>query len=206
MTTGGELSLNCLTTPDTGIKLMDGSVVKLARFPNMKWIVHNGWYTYNGQQFVGWYFCSIPSQTIIPVNEEDLRLLTLVANSCNCPDLPLPPQPCPEPDNPHCHPDDNIMLHRLAHELDKAFLSVDTIAQRNQLNRRLLPDGKLVRVNDVDGQVKYYAWNQVKMDWEEADLGSNTSNDYITKEEADASYATTTQVSEISSAVTWEYL
>ena len=49
----------------------------LARFPGTKWIVHNGWYTYNGANFTGWYFMSIPAQTCLPVTPEDLSHLSI---------------------------------------------------------------------------------------------------------------------------------
>lgn len=92
--------------PHTEQRLVDGSIVVLQRFPNTKWIVHNSWYTYLGQQYNGWYFCSIPSQTIVPMNARDLHGLTIVSNfvpgpSPNAPrpaKPPLPPGPVwPQP-------------------------------------------------------------------------------------------------------------
>ena len=84
----------------------------LDRFPGTKWVVHNGWYSYNGRQYSGWYFCSIPANTIIPVSEEDLQLLTVVSGQVDAlePELdeteeskkccPRPPFPPPRPPFP----------------------------------------------------------------------------------------------------------
>ena len=72
-----KLNLNYLKVPDSNVKLTDGSVVMLSRFPGTKWVVHNGWYNYAGRRYMGWYFCSIPAQTIIPANSQDLTMITV---------------------------------------------------------------------------------------------------------------------------------
>lgn len=168
--------MNIITVPDTGAQLTDGTVVTLARYPGTKWIVHKGWYTFQGQQYNGWYFCSIPAQTILPISEEDLRLLTVVSGEgcepCNpiypptpCLPPPRPPAPCP----PHPHP--VPFTPQMAYELDRAWISVDTIAQMNILNTRLLPNGKIVRVNNDATGPKYFRWNQVTQSWEHESFG-----------------------------------
>lgn len=159
--------MNSITVPDTGQQLTDGTIVMLARYPGTKWIVHKGWYSFQGHQYNGWYFCSIPAQTILPVGEEDLRLLTVISDTeCECCPPIYPPNPCPP--NPECppHPHPVPFTPRMAYELDRAWISVDTIAQMNQLNKRLLPNGKIVRVNDDSSGAKYFRWNQVTQVWE----------------------------------------
>ena len=171
--------MNRLIVPGTGVVLHDGSIVILNRFPGTKWIVHNGWYNYMGQQYMGWYFCSIPSQTILPVSDDDLSMLTVVSDGeCPCP--PHPPMP------PHPFPDVPFTPQQ-AFELDRAWISVETIAQRDQLNKRLLPNGKIVRVNNIGGRAEYYIWNQVTQTWEDETFGINLT-EYLTKKEADAKY------------------
>lgn len=183
--------MSSLIVPDTGVELYDGAVVMLVRFPNMKWILHNGWYTYQNQTCTGWYFSSIPANTILPVSQEDLKLITVISNNGNtcCPPKPFPPEcnPCPpRPPRPVGIP----FTHHMAEELNRAFISVNTLAQRNELNKRLLPDGKLVRVNDVNGEAKYYVWDQSEEVWKDADFGSGEGpvGDFLTKEEADQYY------------------
>ena len=176
--------MSALIVPDTGLELVDGSIVILARFPSTKWIVHHGWYTYSGQQMMGWYFCSIPANTVIPASDADLRMLTIVSNSgsCNCPSNPAPVVPAPPA--PGCHPSSPIRGHQ-AWELDRAFISVNTLAERDLLNKRLLPDGKIVRVgNDGDGP-EYYRWNQVTSTWETEHFGLDPQK-FLTMEQADA--------------------
>lgn len=178
--------MNRLIVPDTGVELHDGSIVILNRFPGTKWIVHNGWYSYQDQQYMGWYFCSIPSQTILPVSDEDLRMLTVVSDGeCPCPPGPKPPMPFP----------DVPFTPQNAYELDRAWISVETIAQRDQLNKRLLPNGKIVRVNNVSGQAKYYIWNQVTQVWEDETFGIDLSL-FLTEEEADKKYVASADLPE----------
>lgn len=91
-----------LPVPGCTYQLVDGSVVILDRFPGLKWVVHYGWYSYNGAQYQGWYFSSIPSQTVIPVTPEDLRMLQVIqyTGSDTDPGCPVPTYPypiCPPP-------------------------------------------------------------------------------------------------------------
>lgn len=99
--------MNQLVIPDRGVVLTEGTIVRLARYPGTKWIVQNGWYTYNSQQSMGWYLSSIPENEVIPITEEDLRLLTVLSNcKCNCPGdssssiPPVTPPVCPTPPLP----------------------------------------------------------------------------------------------------------
>ena len=184
--------MNCLTIPDTGVKLVDGSVVTLARFPGIKWIIHSGWYTYMNQQFMGWYFCSIPDQQVLPISDDDLKLLTVVSTNGGhiCP--PPPPAPAPSP----CHPHPWHIPPEMKYEIDRAFITVDTIAQRNELNKRLLPHGKIVRVNNVSGSPEYYEWDQVNQIWSVLSVGAVSGN-YLTQETADGLYASKSAVEEL---------
>lgn len=154
----------------------------------MKWIVHYGWYTYKGSQKSGWYFSSIPEQTVIPVNDADLRTLTVLSGSCEC-NCPPGPKDSFTPKN--------------RWELDRAALSVNTIAERDLLTQnRLLPDGKLVRVSECpDGKTRYFAWNQATQYWDEESFGSGVADGY-TREEADEKFATKDDVAaEVTSQV-----
>ena len=64
----------------------------------------------------------------------------------------------------------------MAWELNRVALTVDTIAERNTLNRRLLPNGKIVKVNnDGTGKTAYFSWNQITMNWDTETFGIDTS-------------------------------
>lgn len=167
-----------ILTPDSNQKLVEGSVVKLARFPEIRWILHNGWYSYNGKQSQGWYFSSIPSQTILPVSTSDLYNLYIVSNNDSLPDYPLdidpfppymPHEPCRPCPPPYAYPCDPWNLDKPAaitlrykRLLDSAFVSVNTIADRDAIDTNTIPDGKIFRVNyvaDYNGP-HYYIWNE----------------------------------------------
>lgn len=166
---------------EDGQKLTDGDVVMLQRFPGTKWVVHNGWYTYQCQQMSGWYFSSIPAQTTLPITEEDLCMLTILSGEGPC---PIPPghhhECCPPPNHHHHnhHPAPVPFTPEMARAINAAFITVDTIEQRDRLNFHCIPDGKLVRVNNVRGKVKYYSYNLENRVWEEENFGQVKGEDF----------------------------
>lgn len=175
---------NSIVTP-SGQTIQEGSIVILARFPGVNWVAHNGWYTYQGNQFMGWYFASIPSQTIMPLSDDDLIGIQIVSGSgCTTPSIPaMPPCPPPAPPAPPGCGSEEEFTHEMKHELDRAWITVDTLEQLNRLNIRLVPDGKIVRVNDIgDGSAKYYRYNQPQRAWQEETFGVDTSN-FVSKQE-----------------------
>lgn len=147
--------LQSLIIPGTNIQLYDGSTISLSRYPGTKWIVHNGWYTYSSTQYLGWYLCSIPEQVILPADDSTLQGVCVISNTCPCP-TPIPPYPpCP----PTPFPPDIFW------EIDRSWISVETISERDKLNTRQIPDGKIVRVNNDNGTPKYYIWSTVTNSW-----------------------------------------
>lgn len=159
---------------DTGVVIHDGSVVILSQYPNVKWLIKDGWYTYNGKQYNGWYFSSIPANDTMPVDTSDLSGITLVSgpNCCPPPPGPVPPGPCPSEER---------FTHEMRNQLERAWITVDTIEQRDRLNIRLVPDGKVVKVNDVGGSVKYYSYDQSLSTWVEEVFGLDGS--FVKKED-----------------------
>lgn len=186
--------MNSIMT-DSGIRISNGTIVMLARYPGIKWTVRNGWYTYQGQQYTGWYFCSIGSETIIPMLDEDLALITVLSGGMGCDCNPISPVPCPPPapyppvppapPTPPCPPPDPGTHAKFddhdQYQIDRAFISVNTLDERNQLSlRHLIPDGKMVRVNQAkEGEPGYYAycaetqsWRPVHLEQDETRLSS----------------------------------
>lgn len=158
---------------DSGLTITDGTIVMLARFPGTKWIVRNGWYTYQGNQYTGWYVSSIPSQTTLPLTDDDLEMITIVSNNqCNCGHYPPPPCPPPFPPlGPAPSEKNPKFTESYKDEVDRAFITVNTLEDRDKLNTRIIPDGKIVRVNSVRGVIKYYSWNLETKTWEEETFG-----------------------------------
>lgn len=172
--------------PGTQQRVYDGSVVMLYRLPNLRWIIHYGYYNYNGRKQKGWYFSSIPADTTMPVFNEDLVAMKVIDSPCPPPPPgPYPPGPCPPPPYPPgpvppapvpipFTPQDKM-------QVEAAMLTVNDLYDRDKLGRDGLQDGKIVRVNDTDGHgtVEYYSWNAKTSMWEEASLGYR----YMTRDE-----------------------
>lgn len=198
--------MNYLILP-SGDRIYAGDIVTLSRFPGTKWILQNGWYFYESRQQNGWYFSSIPADTVIPVNDSDLLSLTVIStqsmNGCppfypgENPAYPHPPHPphppCPAPPHPghrphpghKPHPDDMAVLSKHA-------VTVQNISQRNALAHMPLQHGKIVRVNDVEGQIRYYEWDAINFTWIDIQLSEGMiktldtfADDLVTKSSDD---------------------
>ena len=196
--------MNKLVVPDTGEQLAEGSVVILARFPGTKWVVHCGWYTYQGQQYSGWYFSSIPSQTILPVSEDDLRLLTVVSSGdgsyCPYPPYPYPPGPPPGPCPPPPPPGVRF-TEEDAEQLSRAWLSVETITDRDAIPEEDRLNGKIVRVDETpEGTSAYYRWDAAKNSWVDEDFGLG-KDELVTQDELTETISQTLQSDEFGVAV-----
>ena len=230
--------MNYLKVPDSNIKLTDGSVVMLARFPGTKWVVHYGWYDYAGRRGMGWYFSSIPAQTVIPVTSQDLQLIVLVdPGKSEEPDLPpapgpapgpgpTPPGPTPPPPGPRPprppydpdvhpdwpgpkpdsglyptppdrHPSGDYRAYFSKNDqylLDASWITLPSIRYRDALPTVCnIPNGKVVKINSVDGVTRYYSWNAANQRWDEKFYENDTEKvlvDYYTKEEIDETVGT----------------
>lgn len=165
--------------PGTQKKVYEGSVVMLHRLPNLRWIIHHGFYSYNGKRQKGWYFSSIPSDTTMPVFNEDLVAMTVIdGQSEDYPPAPPGPGPIPPGPVPPVPPGPPAPVPvpftpQDKKQLDSATITVDTLADRDKLGSAGLPDGKVVKVNNYDGEgsIEYYSWNAETEMWEEASLG-----------------------------------
>ena len=62
---------------------------------------------------------------------------------------------------PPVAPDDELVPY----QVKSAFVTFPDIEARDKLDTRQIPDGKLVRVNDVNGKTEYYAWSINANDW-----------------------------------------
>lgn len=165
--------MDYLVLPGTGQKVYPGDVVVLHRFPEIKWVVKHEYYTLNGQQYRGWYFLSIPTKNILPLTEEDLYGITVISGQGEvyppCPPHPCPPHPCPPP----CPPPRPVRFtESMADQLNRAFITVDTLKDRDALVKSGTTDGKIVRVNDIGtGESGYYRYYEAGDTWVVEDFG-----------------------------------
>ena len=151
-----------LVIPGTNIRLYDSDIIKISGKPRIKWVVHTGWYIYGGNQNFGWYFVSIKNGTILPASIVDLTLCTLVTTKT---------QGSEKYDGKVVNYTRPFTVSD-AELLNRAFITVETIEQRDNLDKKKLVNGKLVRCNDVGGAPNYYSWNSETKEWDRVDFGN----------------------------------
>ena len=152
-----------IVIPRTDIRLYDSDIVKISDRPTDKWIVHIGWYIYDDVQNYGWYFVSIKNGEILPVSVIDLTLCTLVTLKTQGSEIydgkvVNYTRPFTEAD---------------AKVLNRTFITLETIEQRDNLDKKKLVNGRLVRINNVGGMPNYYSWNATEEKWELVDFGGS---------------------------------
>lgn len=153
--------VNYIVIPGTNIRLYDSDIIKISNKPGIKWIVHSGWFIYEGVQNFGWYFESIKDGSILPVSVVDLTLCILVTTKTQGSErydgkVVNYTRPFTDAD---------------AELLNRTFITLDTLEQRDNLDPSKIVNGRVVRVNDVYGEVAYYCWNTSTKEWEVVDWG-----------------------------------
>lgn len=193
--------METLKIPDSDVELHDGSVISFIESSDKKWILHHGNYIQDCQSYCGWYLCSIPDGAVIPADTDILKDIIVVDNSvgftnmcCPAPDL-YPPGQCP-PGPSLNHRIVPAVPKELVHNIDAAFLTVGNLEERDALSTERFPDGKLICVNDVDGERKYYIWDKPTSTWFEVSLEIDTSQ-FLTLDVATSTFTTPEQVREI---------
>ena len=151
-----------IVIPGTNIRLYDGDLVTITNRPNIKWVVHYGWFIFQNAQVHDWYFSAINNGENLPVSSVDLTLVSLstsktIGSVYNDGKKVNYTEPFTGAD---------------AETLNRSFISVDTLAQRDNIDKNKLTNGRLVRVNDFGGTSLYYAWNENSKTWDEVNFGS----------------------------------
>lgn len=149
-----------IVVPGTNIRLYDGDIIKISNKPRVKWVVHMGWYIYQDVQNFGWYIESIKNGEILPISVIDLTLVTLVTVKTQGSELY----------------DGKVVNYTRpftladAAILNRTFITLETIEQRDNLDKKKLTNGRLVRVNNVGGVVVYYSWDAESESWIKEDF------------------------------------
>lgn len=156
---------------DSNKPISVGDIVMLSTYGNEKFIVCRGWYTYKSTRRSGWYFKSIPNGTVIPdfdVDTEDITIVSYASDGdCACHHV--------HPEHHHDCCDDNCCcLPPAPKDYKGAFVTVNTIDDRNRLGHPYPKDGQLVRVNNVRGEVKYYVWDAENLKWDAFEFPTNS--------------------------------
>lgn len=150
-----------IVIPGTNIRLYDGDIVKFTKYPRSKWIVHCGWYILDTKQNFGWYFVGMKNGKILPIGAVDLKTCTLVSTY-------------EQGSVEHAGPETNYTRPFTESDMEilsRSFITLDTLEQRDNLDQTKLIDGKMIRVNDVDGTPEYYIWNAYTKQWELTTFG-----------------------------------
>lgn len=145
-----------IVIPGTDIRLYDGDIVKISNKPRVKWVVHTGWYIYNEVQNFGWYFVSIKDGSILPVSVIDLTLVSL--DTTKTQGAGLYDGKVVNYTRPFTLADAEI--------LNRTFITLDTLEQRDNIDPQKLINGKMVRVNNEEGPANYYVWNADTQTWD----------------------------------------
>jgi hypothetical protein len=145
-----------IVIPGTDIRLYDGDIVKISNQPRIKWVVHTGWYIYNDVQNFGWYFVSIKDGSILPVSVIDLTLVSL--DTTKTQGSGLYDGKVVNYTRPFTLADAEI--------LNRTFITLDTLEQRDNIDPQKLINGKMVRVNNEEGPANYYVWNADTQTWD----------------------------------------
>lgn len=149
------------TIPETGKIIYNGDTVILSEYPDTIAVVAYGWYNYEENAMNGWHFILLPAKTIVPATQVNLSLLTVVPNSSDDDRNPMPVSP------------------ELRDIESRAFITLDSITQRDKLITEFMPNGRIVRVNDsVNHTSNYYEWNVETQSWEDWHL-DGVIDDYM---------------------------
>lgn len=154
---------NYVVIPGTNVKLYDGDIIRVTKYPKSKWFIHCGWYVFENKQNYGWYLSNIKSGKTLPISVIDLKTCTLLSAK-------------EQGSTYHSGPELNYTRPFTDSDyetLSRTFISLDTIEQRDNLDVNNLPNGRLVRVNNEDGSATYYAWNANQHRWEPVDFAGN---------------------------------
>ena len=146
--------------PDTGTIVYNGDTVMLSEYPGILAIAAYGWYKHNQSSEMGWHFVLLTNKEVVPSADVNLSLLTVVSSNPNKPDHPCP---VPPPFLPSKFE-------------DRTFITLDSIAQRDKLLTTFMPNGRIVRINDIgNGQPGYFQWGTMSQTWSEWDVTENST-------------------------------
>lgn len=131
----------------------------------------------------GWYLKSLVDGTNIAVTDNNLPNIIYVEGTIHGLPTYCPPNP-PLTSIPKFAPNKMKTFVTVGEKqtYDSAFITVDTINDREILKYIIeIPNGKNVKVNDVDGITKYYAYDKPNDEWIEINFAPDMS-EYATKE------------------------
>lgn len=156
-----------------GVEVIDGAVLSFGDDP-CKYILHYGMYKVTSvtsacgpvTKITGWYVQQFGSGVAIPVTDDMLSMckvhntgaeITVTGNPTGC-----------RPPHKVCRPSPETFTSQDKYQLDRSWLTVDTVAERDALSITSVMTGRIVEVNNAteDGEPSYYRWNYKKQEWD----------------------------------------
>ena len=160
-----------LTLPD-GKEICDGAVLSFGD-DLTKYILHFGKYKVgnsymcgSGSYQTGWYVQAFGSGIAIPLTDDMLSMCKIYNTGAEL-TVQLETVGC----NHHHHltfkDQPETFTTQDKYLLDRSWITVDTITERNSLPRSIVMTGRIIEVNNVDDEgPRYFRWNYKKQDWD----------------------------------------
>ena len=161
-----------LTLP-SGEIVYDGAVLRIGDDAT-NYFLHYGEYTFGEATNCSWYLQAIGTSVAVPITDEMLSKATVMNNGAEV-TVHTPVSGC------SCHNQPNTVGYEEKEKvttndkyiLDRTWVTVDTIIERNSLPLGVVINGRVVQVNQSeDGQPHYYRYNVKTMEWDEISLGN----------------------------------
>lgn len=145
-----------VVVPGTNIRFYDGDIIKVTKYPRSKFQIYCGWYVFENKQNFGWYLSNVKTGKVLPLDTIDLTTCSLVTSEAQGSVYKSGPEL--QYTRPFTDADFEM--------LNRSFVTLDTIEQRDSIDPKKLVDGKVVRVNDVEGVPAYFEWDALTRTWE----------------------------------------
>lgn len=156
-----------------GIEVIDGAILSFGDDP-CKYILHYGPYKVTSvtsvcgpvTRITGWYVQQFGSGVAIPISD-DMLSICKVHNTGAEITVTGSPSGC-RPPHKVCRPSPETFTSQDKYQLDRSWLTVDTVAERDALPKTSVMTGRIVEVNNAtqDGEPSYYRWNYKTQEWD----------------------------------------
>ena len=155
----------------------DGSVIKLGSDSTL-YFLHFGKFKYDGKEYLDrWYLQKVGSTICIPISDEILSQAQVTSNSIDISSH----LGC------HCNPnsDKQIFTSEDKYTLDRTWITVDTLTERDSIPKGLVMNGRIVQVNQAeDNESHYYRYNSSLENWVEIHLDNADTEAKLTELES----------------------
>lgn len=156
----------------SGKQVFDGAIIKLGA-SETTYVLHYGRYTYRSLPKDGWYIQALGSNRKIPFEDYMVKTMDVLNDGS---DIVVSESQAHHQCNhdccnhTHCSDCNEVpFTAECRYLLDRSWITVDTLTERDSLPQGIVSTGRIVQVNkDEGGKPHYYRNNGVT--WEEVDF------------------------------------